>query len=147
MKSTDTTFLELIPESLKTAEFLNAWSEWVDERKTRRNRLTPRAAKLQLVRCAAWGPRKSVDSILQSIERGWTGLFEPHEQSGARPLSVWEYQTIIDSKQQSADRIRNMNSTETGLSRTWNSEPKRQQYLQMIGEIKTLKSKMESLGL
>lgn len=84
-------FLELIPSSLRTDEFLRTWTEWVDERKCRKNRITPRAAKLQLMKCAVWGPRKSVDSIIRSIECGWSGLFEfipnPRQQMD-RPVTT-----------------------------------------------------------
>lgn len=84
-------FLELIPPSLHTDEFLRTWTEWVDERKCRRNKITPRAAKLQLNKCAVWGPRKSVDSIIRSIECGWSGLFEviPNQrQQPDRPVTT-----------------------------------------------------------
>ena len=72
-----------IPESLQTPEFLEAWADFLADRKGRRKAVTPLAAKRLLAKCLSWGPDKAIRSIGSSIESGWTGLFDP-DQSGRK---------------------------------------------------------------
>lgn len=76
-----------IPASLNVPQFCELWTEWVLERKARGKSLTTRAAKMQLATLEAMGPTAAMASIRQSIEKGWTGLFEPKDSNG-RPAAV-----------------------------------------------------------
>ena len=76
-----------IPASLNTPAFCELWTEWVLERKARGKSLTERGARMQLTTLEAMGPTAAMASIRQSIEKGWTGLFEPKDTNG-RPAAV-----------------------------------------------------------
>jgi biotin operon repressor len=65
-----------IPESLNSEPFRNAWGEWLEYRRQRKQSLTSATIGKQLKKLAAWGPVVAVQSIEQSIEHGWQGLFE-----------------------------------------------------------------------
>ena len=67
---------DYIPESLDSEPFRNAWGEWLEYRRQRKQSLTPATIGKQLKKLAAWGPVVAVQSIEQSIEHGWQGLFE-----------------------------------------------------------------------
>lgn len=78
---------EFIPAILQTPEFHKAWNEWQAERKQRRKKLTPAAISRQLAKLEAMGPENAVASINQSIEQGWTGLFDPKTTNGTHQRS------------------------------------------------------------
>lgn len=64
---------EFYPE-LNTAEFLELWAEWVDYRKTIKNKLTPNSTVRQLNKCQEHGFDKSKYIIELSMENDWKGL-------------------------------------------------------------------------
>lgn len=68
---------EEIPESLNTADFRRAWSDWIAYRREKNQTLKPTTVKRQLAQLEKWGPTVAVASIEQSILQGWTGIFEP----------------------------------------------------------------------
>lgn len=70
-------FVDLIPDLLNQATFVEVWREWVAERKAKRNPHTKRSAVGQLAKLAKLGPEMAVQSINESICNGWAGLFEP----------------------------------------------------------------------
>lgn len=61
-------------------KFREAWRSWLLDRKDRGKKVTARAAQLQLQHLAIW--QNPVAVINQSIECGWTGLFEIKNGSG-----------------------------------------------------------------
>jgi len=63
-----------IPDVLNTPEFLEAWAEWMAEKKERREKLTDRAKKMQLKKLSAVSPSVAVAAIEKSIERGWKSV-------------------------------------------------------------------------
>ena len=66
------------PAELSGSEsFKIAWQEWTKHRCEIRKALTPTTTARQLKKLATWGPTKAVQSIGQSIEHGWAGLFDP----------------------------------------------------------------------
>lgn len=77
-----------IPPEIDTPEFRSAWSDWLADRRARRNPVTVLAAKQQLDMLATYGPAGAVESIRQSIRNGWTGLFPADRQAGRETLST-----------------------------------------------------------
>lgn len=65
--------------SLDTDEFRKTWAEWVQYRKEIRHALKPSTVTRQLAKLDIAGPAKAKAMIEQSIENGWTGLFDPRE--------------------------------------------------------------------
>jgi hypothetical protein len=57
--------------------FLVAWQDWQKHRREIKKSLTPSCAKAQLKKLEAMGAAKAIESIDFSIEKGWTGIFEP----------------------------------------------------------------------
>lgn len=69
-----------IPESLRREEsFAPAWERWLKFRREKSGgkKLPFSTQEVQLAKLEKWGAAKSVASINQSIDAGWTGLFEP----------------------------------------------------------------------
>lgn len=137
-------FEGLIPSELKTPEFCIAWAEWVDERRITGRRITVRAAKLQLARCLDWGPAKAVESINQSIEFGWQGLFEPKDKQAVNghKLTPMELTAIIRAKESMATEIKNKFSSEVATGRVWSDKDKKVQFFNMRKEIKELNARL-----
>jgi hypothetical protein len=67
----------IIPITLDTAEFREAWAAWMLHRKQKGNPVTASTAAAQFRQLQAWGVHRAVKSIEQSILMGWMGLFEP----------------------------------------------------------------------
>lgn len=59
--------------------FRATWAEWEQHRKEIRKKLTPTTVKRQFKKLAEMGEARAIASLLQSIENGWTGIFEPRE--------------------------------------------------------------------
>lgn len=72
----------LVPSALNTPLFLAAWSDWLDERKTRSKSLTERAARSQLAALEPLGEKLAIECIRLSITNGWTGLFPDRFAAG-----------------------------------------------------------------
>jgi len=74
---------DLIPlgSPLKRHRFQAAWEEWAAHRRQIHKKLTECTVKRQLKKCVKWGLDGAVAAIERSIEKGWTGLFEPREES------------------------------------------------------------------
>jgi hypothetical protein len=67
-----------IPPALDTAEFREAWGQWLGERRDksgRRIKLSALAAKTQLERLTPLGPTQAIACIRESIANSWQGLF------------------------------------------------------------------------
>jgi len=71
-----------IPEKLNTPEFKEAWKKWEQHRAELKKTLTKSTAEAQLKKLAKMGPEAAVQSITNSIESGWTGLFKPKNEDG-----------------------------------------------------------------
>jgi hypothetical protein len=67
----------LLPESLRTDQFETVWAEWVKYRKEINHPLKPTTMSKQLVKLEQFGPTKAIVSLNESMEKGWTGFFEP----------------------------------------------------------------------
>ena len=92
----------LIPKNLDSGPFRDAWREWLAYRRQRKQSLTPATIGKQLKKLAAWGPVVAVQSIEQSIEHGWQGLFEPKgggNSTTGNAESETAWQTVLESIQ------------------------------------------------
>jgi len=59
----------------KSEMFLNAWSDWVEFRKQKKQTLTPKSIKFQLRDLGYVSESVAIAMIEQSIKNGWTGIF------------------------------------------------------------------------
>lgn len=72
----------LIPESLQTPAFREAWLAFDDHRRNLKPKAwTAQAKKLALKRCEKWGPVKATEALDNAVINGWTGIFEPSDSS------------------------------------------------------------------
>ena len=69
-------------DGLRCPEFRDKWAEWVRHRTEIRKNLTPSTVAKQIRTLEGWGFARAVAAIDQSIEKGWTGLFEPGGNNG-----------------------------------------------------------------
>lgn len=60
------------------AEFRTALSEYERHRKEKRSPLTPTAKKRLYKKLKDWGEAKATAALVNSVENGWTGVFEPN---------------------------------------------------------------------
>lgn len=70
-----------IPEVLQIPEFTTAWGDWLEDRRDRNKKVTARGAAEQLAKLAPLGPTVAIQWIRNAIAQGWTGLYEPKNQS------------------------------------------------------------------
>jgi hypothetical protein len=71
----------------QSPDFDSAWDAWVKHRQEIRKKLTPSTVAAQMAKLKAMGEGSAVASIYQSIENGWTGLFEPKGlAASAKPI-------------------------------------------------------------
>ena len=71
-------FDAMIPETLAKSEaFLAKWTAWVVSRHSRRKPISEIAAKEQLAKLVGFGVAGAIESLQQSIEGDWTGVFAP----------------------------------------------------------------------
>lgn len=59
-----------------SSSFQNSWNEWLQYRKQIRKKMTPITIKRQLGKLAKYKEGEAVAMIEQSMEKGWSGLFE-----------------------------------------------------------------------
>lgn len=76
-----------IPEPLRSAEFLAAWAEWLDDRLERRKPMTAGAARQQLAKLIPLGPERAAECVRLSIQNSWAGIFPERfsQQHGTGP--------------------------------------------------------------
>lgn len=79
---------ELLPEPLPfdSPDFAEAWHNWESFRVEIKEPLTPTARRIQFKKLKAWGQACAIESIEQSINSGWRGLFEPKGGNGVERL-------------------------------------------------------------
>lgn len=69
------------PPSLDTERFRQAWREWCQHRRERKQRLTPTAATRALKKLEKMGHDRAIEAIEHSIANGYQGIFEPSRGS------------------------------------------------------------------
>ncbi len=92
----------LLPQSLDTPAFREAWQQWCSHRSKKRQGLKEHTAKLQLDELAAMGLDRAVAAIMFSIRQGYTGIFE--EKKSGPGQSVGPSGRVIPPKGKFADR-------------------------------------------
>lgn len=67
-----------IPEALNLQPFPIAWAQFCQYRKEKKKDITSFGAKLILNKLVQWNytPEQAAESLNQSMECGWTGVFE-----------------------------------------------------------------------
>lgn len=101
-------FDELIPDALAESEaFVTKWNVWVESRHGRRKPISELAAKEQLGKLAGFGVAGAIESLRQSIEGDWQGIFPP-KASGFAPA-----QTQFHAPRPAADPARRTPMFET----------------------------------
>lgn len=73
-----TDFLDLFPEKFRDSqEFKKIWLKWLEYRKQeKRNKITQSVAERQINKLSAVSVEDAIKIINQSLDHGWTGLFE-----------------------------------------------------------------------
>ena len=74
----------VIPESLNTHEFMEAWENWIQHRKEIKKPLTRKSAEMQMKRFIGWGVSESIKAIEYTIEKGWQGIRQPDNKQEKR---------------------------------------------------------------
>lgn len=74
-----------IPLLLQTPEFLAAWSDWEAYRRQIKKPLIAISAAAQLKKLESFGATDAVESIRNSIQNQWQGLFPPKTNGNSRP--------------------------------------------------------------
>lgn len=68
----------------QSVDFANAWLEWEQYRKEKKQRLTESTAQKQIKFLERWPEEIAILIIEQSIKNGWTGLFEYKNNNNGR---------------------------------------------------------------
>lgn len=72
-----------IPETLDTPEFRSAWSDWIEHRSQKRNKVTAKGAAGALRKLQKFDVQSAIAALEESIANGWSGVF-PKQIKGAR---------------------------------------------------------------
>jgi hypothetical protein len=68
-------------------QFSEAWQCWEQYRKEKKQKLTPASVKMQIKFLSQFGEEVAIQIINQSIQNGWTGLFElKNKNNGKRTI-------------------------------------------------------------
>ncbi len=102
--------LPAIPAELATDSFRRAWEDFLHFRMLKKKQVTPKAAELIFDDLKAWGEKKAIAALHQSIKNGWQGVFEPHMASTRTPLQLDQQQRI--DKQKTASILREKENRE-----------------------------------
>jgi hypothetical protein len=92
-------FFALIPDSLRTPKFLDAWAAWIEHRRQRRPAYTEVSARRALPKLAEEGPAAAIARIDRSIVNGYQGLFfhgENGAANGHRPTAREQRDALIE---------------------------------------------------
>ena len=112
-------FLDILPID-STQQFIEAWTEWVDFRREIKKKLTKLSAKRQVTFLI--NQPEPIKCINQSIQNGWTGLFEvSQKQVGKIIQNEYTYQELSEmSKSMSKDeRIKFWDKYEILENKKW----------------------------
>ena len=67
---------ENLPPPLNTPEMQDAWDEWQEHCRQRRNKLSEGSARAQIKKMQEWGPERAIAAIKHSIFKNWKSIFE-----------------------------------------------------------------------
>lgn len=87
---TKTALFDVLPYD--SPDFKQAWEDWILHRQFMKEPLGPMAVKRQLNFLKTLGEAKAIQSIDNSINHNWTGLFPPKETFEVKPypIAVWD---------------------------------------------------------
>lgn len=82
-QSTSVPVIEIIPEALKTPEFLASWEEWKTFRKSHKSKSKNYAImfRKQMEMLSKYTAVEATGMLEESMRNGWQGLFPPKQQS------------------------------------------------------------------
>lgn len=69
--------LNEIEPPYQTETFREAWADFVEHRRQIKKPLTPLAVKRMFITLRKWGESRAVQSLHDSVQNGWQGIFEP----------------------------------------------------------------------
>lgn len=72
----------------QSEQFAFAWSEWVEYKKEKKQTLTQKTAEMQLRTLGARPESEAIGMIGQSIQNGWTGLFEFKDKQNGKSFTA-----------------------------------------------------------
>lgn len=100
---------ESLDDSLpfSSPDFLMFWNNWKQHRIEIKKKLTPTTKKQQLAKLAEMGEPRAIAALKHSLEKGWTGIFEP--QGSIMPSAATQHDSVlmaaIDSVRSSWQKI------------------------------------------
>jgi hypothetical protein len=68
-----------LPLPFDDPDFADAWNDWQQHRREKKKPLTPTSIKLQFKTLKEMGVDRAIKAIDFSIEKGYTGIFEPNQ--------------------------------------------------------------------
>jgi len=74
-KAANAVVIDSLP--FETDSFRKVWNDWIDYRKEKKQKLTSKTKEMQLRKLGARTEIEAIEMINKSISNGWTGLFEP----------------------------------------------------------------------
>ena len=77
-----------IPERLNHPQFIQAWDDFQKHRKEIKKKLTPLAGSRTLKKLEAHSSDIAIQMLEQSIENGWTGVFEVKPGNNNQPATI-----------------------------------------------------------
>jgi phage replication O-like protein O len=142
-----------MPEKLNCKEFLDTWDKWIDYRKSIKKKMTHHTIELQLKKLEKMGQSLAILSLNNSMENGYTGIFEPKGQqcmSHITPIikpqiNLEEVRADLDDALMSASEFKEQLDSEYG--RGWTPDQIkpgwREQWEQLTTKIQILQSKLK----
>ena len=79
------TFVELLPEKLKSEKMTEKWREWERFRRSKKKPISEVAAVRQMAMLATLTEAEAISSIEESIKNDYQGLFPPKNTHAAKP--------------------------------------------------------------
>ena len=83
----------IFPAELQSDAFRDSWESWSKHRREIRKKLTPSTVAKQLTKLSRIGEQRAVAAIDHSIEKGYTGIFEPSDKTqpaSSAAVVTWE---------------------------------------------------------
>jgi len=81
-----TAIADVLP--FESEQFAFAWNEWVEYRKEKKQKLTQKTKEMQLRTLGARPESEAIGMIGQSIQNGWTGLFEFKNKQNGKSITA-----------------------------------------------------------
>jgi hypothetical protein len=85
-KKEDKTKIDVLPFS--SDQFAFAWNEWISYKKEKKQKLTQKTKEMQLRTLGARPEQEAIGMIGQSIQNGWTGLFEFKDKQNGKSITA-----------------------------------------------------------